>query len=244
MMRQCCRHTVRTAPSEREMVLLMMNSIQSTDPLLNAHIAAISRDPLEFGANFKKTATHLMLADPVEKTQTKQKTRAPSVSATLTGRGQSTGVDLRQYPNNEFKKLSSKQKKELMNQQKTPAGLEAIKKGREAATLKRKAGSEVGNGGGSDDGVSNSKRQKKYQNSVMKQAKKLVAAAVEADDAEEEALYAKVDAAMKRIGNISFTTVAAPAAEVKVNDKAARLSSILGRITLQKKTIILPEGGK
>ena len=132
-----------------------------------------------------------------------------------------------------------------MDWRKTPAGLEAIKKGREAATLKRKAGSEDGNGGGkTDDGSSDNKRQKKYQNSVMKQAKKLVAAAVEADDAEDEALDAKLDAAMKRRGIISSTAVVAPA-EGKVDDKkAARLSSILGRITLQKKTVTLPEGGK
>ena len=82
---------------------------------------------------------------------------------------------------------------------KTPAGLKAIKKGRKAETLKRKTGSEGGNGGGNDDGVSDSKRQKKYQNAVMKQAKKIVAAAIKVDGAEEEALDAKVDTAMKRI---------------------------------------------
>ena len=186
-----------------------------------------------------------MLADPVEKTQAKQKTKAPSISATnLAGRDQSTSVDLRWYPNNEFKKLSSEQKKELMNLLKPPARLEAIKKGRKAEPLKRKAGSEGGNGGrNNDDGFSESKRQKKYQNAVMKQAKKIVAAALEADGAEEEALDAKIDAAMKRLENISSTTVATPA-EGKVNDKAARLSSILGRITLQKKTVTLPEDGK
>ena len=41
MLRRCCQHAARTTPSEREMVLLMMNLIQSTDPLLNAHIAKI-----------------------------------------------------------------------------------------------------------------------------------------------------------------------------------------------------------
>ena len=75
----------------------------------------------------------------------------------------------------------------------------------------------------------------------MKQAKKLVAAAVEVDDAEEEALDAKLDAAMKRRGSISSTTVAAPAEGTVDEKKAARLSSILGRITLQKKTVTLPD---
>ena len=75
----------------------------------------------------------------------------------------------------------------------------------------------------------------------MKQAKKLVAAAVEVDDAEDEVLDAKLDAAMKQRGSISSTVVVAPA-EGNINDKkAARLSSILGRITLQKKTVTLPD---
>lgn len=47
-----------------------------------------------------------------------------------------------------------------MDWRKTPAGLEAIKKGREAATLKRKAGSEDGNGGGKTDDGSSNKKQK------------------------------------------------------------------------------------
>ena len=95
MLSRCCCHTARTPPSEREKVLLIMNSIQSTDPLLNAHIATISRDPSGFGADFEKTATHLMLADPVTKTHAKQNTKGPSISTTsLAGGGLSTGVDL------------------------------------------------------------------------------------------------------------------------------------------------------
>ena len=80
-----------------------------------------------------------MLADPVEKTQAKQKTKALSISAnSLAGRGESTGVDLWWYPNNEFKKLSNKQKKKRMTRRKTPDGLEATKKGRNATTLNAK----------------------------------------------------------------------------------------------------------
>ena len=127
-----------------------------------------------------------------------------------------------------------------MDWRKTPAGLEAIKKGRESATLKRKAGSEDGNGGGKTDDGSSNKKQKKYQNSVMKQAKKLVAAAVEADDAEDEALDAKLNAAMERRGSIASTAAAAPAEGTIEQKKSAKLSSILGRLTLQKKTVTLP----
>ena len=59
-----------------------MNSVQSIDALLNAHIANISQDPTGFGVNFEKTATHLMLADSVERTQTKQKAKIHSISTT------------------------------------------------------------------------------------------------------------------------------------------------------------------
>ena len=122
-----------------------------------------------------------------------------------------------------------------MTRRKTPTGHEDIKKEHKEAPLKRKAGSEGGNGGGrnGNDGLSDSKRQKKYQNAVMKQAKKIVAAAVEADDTEAEALDTNLDAATKQQGNISSTTVAA-SAEGKVDNKATRLSSIFGRISQQK----------
>ena len=46
---------------------------------------------------------------------------------------------------------------------------------------------------------------------------------------------------MKRRGSISSTAAAAPAEGTIDEMKAARLSSILGRITLQKQTVTLPD---
>ena len=65
------------------------------DPLLIAHIAQINGDPSGMG-NFEMAATHLMLADPVERTAVKRRRKDkwnPSISA-LTGRGES-GVAFR-----------------------------------------------------------------------------------------------------------------------------------------------------
>lgn len=45
----------------------MVESIVTVDPLLIAHIAAINGDPNGKGMNFEFAATHLILADPVER---------------------------------------------------------------------------------------------------------------------------------------------------------------------------------
>ena len=66
-----CKHTDHTSPIEREQVLLIINLIDITDSLLQAHVSSINGDPSGRGSNFEDTATHLMLADPVEKYQSK-----------------------------------------------------------------------------------------------------------------------------------------------------------------------------
>ena len=84
-------------------MLLILNSIKITDSLLQAHVSSNNGDPSGRGSNFEDTATHLMLADPVEKNQSKQSNRKISVSSSLAGRGSGTGVDLRWYPTWEYK---------------------------------------------------------------------------------------------------------------------------------------------
>ena len=51
--------------------------------------------------SFEGTATHLMLADPIEKHVKSKRTGGASISSALAGRG-STGVDLRWYNRDEF----------------------------------------------------------------------------------------------------------------------------------------------
>ena len=94
---KCCKHTGRTPPTERELVLLLIGSITSTDPNLTAHIAMVTSDPTGLGMRFEDTATNLMLADPSGSTEYKQKRKEKrnkaSISSTLSGGG-SSGVDL------------------------------------------------------------------------------------------------------------------------------------------------------
>ena len=86
-------------------MLLIINSIDTTESLLQAHISSINGDPTGRGSSFESTATHLMLADPVRRNQSKQSNRKITVSSTLAEKGTGTGVDLRWYPNWEYKKL-------------------------------------------------------------------------------------------------------------------------------------------
>ena len=66
-----CKHIDHTLPTEREQVLLTINLIDTTDSLLQAHVSSINGDPSGRGSTFEDTATHLMLADPVERNQSK-----------------------------------------------------------------------------------------------------------------------------------------------------------------------------
>ena len=62
-----CKRTGRSTPTVREQVLWLVGSIITTNPLLKAHIAGINGDPIGLRNNFEAAATHLMLADLVEK---------------------------------------------------------------------------------------------------------------------------------------------------------------------------------
>ena len=103
---RCCKHTGRSAPTEREQVLMLIDLIITTDNLLIAHISMVNGDPTGLGDSFEKTATHLILASPIEKRVKSKKTPGgASISSTLAGRS-NTGVDLCWYNWDEFKRLN------------------------------------------------------------------------------------------------------------------------------------------
>ena len=191
----------------------MIGSIITTDPLLIAHIAQINGDPSGMGVNFEKAATHLMLADPVERTAVKSKrrrdTRNPSTSA-LAGRGE-LGVDFRWHNRNEFRALNSDQKDELSAWRNTAPGKKSMEEAkakfktqRDAKKQRQEGGG--GNAGGEDDKAKkevtdilhNKKLQKKFQAAVVKASQKMVAASMEAEKAEVAAADLSLEAAIKR----------------------------------------------
>lgn len=57
------------------------------------------------GSNFVRTAEHLKKAGPVEKSLAKSKKM--TISSTLAGKGDSTGVEFRWYTFREYKDLSN-----------------------------------------------------------------------------------------------------------------------------------------
>ena len=191
-------------------VLRIVNSIITTDPLLIAHIAQINRDPMGIGMNFEATATHLMLADPVERTSVKRKrirTLNPSILS-LAGREES-GVDFQWHNRHEFKELTQDQKDELAAWRNTTVGKAAMESAKAKFKAKRDAKKQKKEGGRGNTGdlddkdkgadiLSNKKLHKKFQVAVAKASKKMVAALIEAEKAEVAAVDLSLEAAIKR----------------------------------------------
>ena len=151
-LKRCCSNLNRTPPTDREMVLKLMSTIITTNPLLVAHMSQVNADIVGLGSNFEACAAHLMLADPIEtKVITGGRKGRVSVSS-LSGRGGDTGVDLRWHHPDEFKKLTSAQKSELGRWRRSEAGQSSIAeslakfKADKAASKKRKS-SEISGGG-------------------------------------------------------------------------------------------------
>jgi len=228
-------HTDWTPPTEREQVLKLIASIITTEPLLIAHILQVNTDPGGLGANFEANATHLIFADPIETKELSRGTsRAASISSTLAGRGDDTGVDLRWYSPAEFKKFTQEEKIELARWKRSDAGKAVIagslkKFKRDKQASKKRKSSEIsgvgtprgkgktggdsgGGGGGGDDKVSGKAEQKKYQATVAKAVKKMCAASISAEKAEVAAADEALEAAIKRRNGtvISATNVVSP----------------------------------
>ena len=229
-LKRCCKRTGRSPLTVREQVLWMVNSITTTDPSLNAHIAQINGDLTGIRMNFEAAATHLMLTDPVERTSVKSKRRRilnPSISL-LAGRGES-GVDFRWHNQNEFKELTQDKKDELSAWRNTAAGKASMEAAKTKFKAKRDEKKQKQEGGGGNNGgldkndkgadiLSNKKLQKKFQVAVAKASKKIVAASIEAKKAEVAAVDLSLEAVIKRRGD---KTPVISATLVKDDDEAA-----------------------
>ena len=160
----------------------------------------------------------------------------------MAGRGSGTGVNLRWYPIWEYKKLADKEKKELGDWRKTPAGELAMKKLREDDSKKRKK-PRSGVAGNGDGNGNTAKREKKFQKAVDKEAKKILASAMETKEADDEVFTARINAVIKKRGTsseISATVVIkkkddSMEKEAAENERDAKLSSVMNRISLNTK---------
>ena len=151
-LKRCCSNLNRTPTTEREMVLKLMSTITTTNPLLIAHMSQVNADIVGLGSNFEACAAHLMLADPIETKVTSGGRKGRVSVSSLSGRGGETGVDLCWHDPDEFKKLTSAQKAELGTWRRSEDGQASIAeslskfKADKAASKKRKS-SEISGGG-------------------------------------------------------------------------------------------------
>ncbi len=135
-MSQCAQHVEFQLPNEYTRVGYLLTAIQTSDPKLQAAIAVVESDTGAGGkrSDFEATASYLLPKDPVELRQrsaNKGRTAGANISSVdvmdepnaepganvaafgaKPGRGK-TGVHLRYYKFDEYKKLTPEQKTEL-----------------------------------------------------------------------------------------------------------------------------------
>jgi hypothetical protein len=158
------------------------------------------------------------------------------IGSTIAGRG-ATNVDLRWYPNHEFKKLLQNQKDELSAWRATPDGYEAFKASRKLLSKKKSRTSDGGGKGhdGNNGGVIDDKKSKKKFNRKVKRAAKVkVATALKAVEEEYKHALAQAASLNGNDTNISSTQSKKNGPGVSFEDsqqqRNAHFSSAMGRM--------------
>ena len=126
-----------------------------------------------------------------------------------------------------------------------------MKKLQEDAAKKEKQ-PRSGVSGNGDNNDNTAERQKKFQKAVDKETKKIVASAMKAEEADDEAFTARINATINKSGNsskISATAVIkkkgdSTEKEAAEYQRAAKLSSVMNKISLNntKKKKVTVEG--
>jgi hypothetical protein len=149
-MQQCAEHVAFQLPNEHTRVGYLLDAIQTSDAGLQAAIANIGTDDGPNGKrnNFEASASYLLPYDPVAKKRSNKRDHdatigdaTADVAATFgdkPGIGKS-GVHLRYYEPEEYKKLNKEQKQELREWRDNNPG-KGKEKGQGKGPSKRKAG--------------------------------------------------------------------------------------------------------
>ena len=82
-------------------MIALLDSIDSTHPVILAYILTIKSDTNELSSDLQSATSHLFKADPIEKLNSKSNKRVV-ISSTLGGRGRKTGLEFRCYHPKEF----------------------------------------------------------------------------------------------------------------------------------------------
>lgn len=119
-LQKCAEHIQLEVPNERTRVGYLLENIEVSDPEVRAAISSIKLDDNAGGLrnDFERAVAFLLPVDPVAKKNqrgTKRGGAAAEISATdlKQSRGPKTGVEIRYYTTEEYKKLSADEQAEL-----------------------------------------------------------------------------------------------------------------------------------
>ena len=132
-------------PNDHTRVGYLLENVDNSDPALQAALASIRQDKDGMRNDFERAVSILIPVDPFVQNKAYKKATTFTISSTVStknGRGAKTGVDLRWHKTKEFNALTSEQKDELREWQKSIEGKKAIAESKEAyfkTKKKRKA---------------------------------------------------------------------------------------------------------
>ena len=118
-------HIKFQVPNEHTRVDYLLENIECSDSSLQAAIAKVRTDTDGAREDFELAVSELLPVDPFVRNKANSKSVTFAISGVdgdTQGRGSKTGVDLRWYDDDEWKKLSSSEQEELREWRKTNAG--------------------------------------------------------------------------------------------------------------------------
>lgn len=157
---EASEHVAFQMPNERTRVTYVLDSIKSKDPEVLSGVAAVRRDDPGMRDSFEPMAAFLGPTCPVTRASASSKRANANVSGLDTGslpQKGSTGVELRWYPNNEFKALTDEQRAELKEWSATK---KAEKGGGGRGNGRGRGGGNKGGGAGRGSGSSRNDRRR------------------------------------------------------------------------------------
>ena len=131
-------------PSEHSRVGFILDNVTNSDPDLRAALASVRANVNNMRSDFEATVTFILPVCPYSRSRTSHRQPTAQVSdVTLKGKADSkSGVEFRWHTKEEYRKLSTEQKKELWQWQNTKAGKNEMKKSR--ASIAGKSGNKRG----------------------------------------------------------------------------------------------------
>ena len=158
---EASEHVAFQMPNERTRVTYVLDSIKSKDPEVLSGVAAVRRDDPGMRDSFEPMAAFLGPTCPVTRASASSKRANANVSGLDTGslpQKGSPGVELRWYPNNEFKALTDEQRAAELKE--WSATKKAEKGGGGRGNGRGRGGGNKGGGAGRGSGSSRNDRRR------------------------------------------------------------------------------------